>query len=463
MNSQINPNPSPSVSEEILLECKSIKKKFCRDYRLSLLFGAQDIAGDLLGFPTSKNRLRKKEFWAVQDISFELRRGEAIGIVGRNGGGKTTLMRILAGLIKPTGGEVVRRGRLAPMLALGAGFNPVLTGRENIYVNMAILGLSKAEIDARFDEVVAFSEIEESLDAPVQNYSTGMVARLGFACAIHTSPDILLIDEVMAVGDVAFQAKCRNRIRTMRDEGTSFIIVNHAPQLIVDTCQRAIYLKNSRCALQGEAMDVIRKYEEDLRMKSVAKPIALNPDIPASPNHSDAKIASCKWSGPEGSMVKAGQMAFLTVELEISTEQKAASLMLRIEPSVGLQHLQWKENRSDRAQAASTLVCSSKQDGFSIAHLPSGKAVFSLEFLPLCLNGGEYRYMLWLFASADGDDSKLLDLFTGYIEVGSDEVMQGSNLYQPRTWRSGSLADCIDPPFDASPRSEQPTGHQSQP
>lgn len=445
-NSNSNECASAAGSSEVLLAAYGISKRFSRNYRLSLLYGARDIFGELFGVPYPKDRLRKSEFWALQGISLELRRGEAIGIVGRNGSGKTTLMRIVAGLINPTEGRVVLNGRLAPMLALGAGFNPILTGRENIYVNMSILGLSKPEIDARFDEVVAFAEIEDSLDAPVQNYSTGMTTRLGFACAVHTSPDVLLVDEVMAVGDMAFQQKCQKRIRAMRDAGTSFLIVNHAPQLIVDTCQKAMYLKDSRCVIEGESLDVIRQYEEDLRVGSVARPSSYTSGSKESVTHAShvSKIVSCEWRGRAQNTVQAGESATLTIVTETFEPRTAASFMLRIEPAVGIQHLQWKEDRSARAQAASILVASSASDGFLIPNLSVGCETFVLEFSPLTLTGGEYRFLLWLFASGPGKKSVLLDLHTAYFSVESSETMQGSNVFQPRKWMAA-------PDRDASP------------
>jgi lipopolysaccharide transport system ATP-binding protein len=428
-------NPTAGRSE-ILLATHGVSKRFSRNYRTSLIHGARDIFGELFGVPYARNQLRKSEFWALRDITFELRRGEAIGIVGRNGSGKTTLMRIIAGLINPTDGRVTLNGRLAPMLALGAGFNLILTGRENIYVNMSILGLSKAEIDSRFDEVVAFAEIEDSLDAPVQNFSTGMRTRLGFACAVHTSPDILLVDEVMSVGDMAFQQKCQKRIRSMREAGTSFLIVNHAPQLIVDTCQRAMYLKDGQCVLEGESLDVIRQYEEDLRIGSVARPSKYSTGALEEATHAShaVKILSCRWQGPLEAPVQAGEKASLTIVTETLEPQDAVSIMLRVEPAVGLQHLQWKEDRSAKAQAASVLVASSNSDNFPIPNLPIGKNKFVLECTPLTLTGGEYRFLVWIFAGAKKGESPLLDLHTGYFSVDSTESMQGSNVFQPRQW-----------------------------
>lgn len=231
-----------SQDSQVLLSVKEVSKKFCRDLKRSLLYGVQDIASEVVGTREKSQRLRQKEFWALKDVSFELRRGEALGLVGANGSGKTTLLRIISGLIKPDSGSVEVKGRVAPLIALGAGFIPILTGRENIYANMSILGLSKKEIDERFQDVIDFAEIGDAIDAPVQSYSSGMAARLGFASAIHTDPDILLIDEVLAVGDIKFKSKCHRRLHELRQNGTSFVLVSHQPQSILNVCNQAVYL-----------------------------------------------------------------------------------------------------------------------------------------------------------------------------------------------------------------------------
>ncbi len=167
-----------SEDTEILISVDNVSKKFCRDLKQSLFYGVQDIATELIGGGRKSDTLRSKEFWALKDVSFQLRRGEALGLIGSNGAGKSTLLRIISGLIKPDTGCVKVRGRLAPLIALGAGFNPILTGRENIYANMSILGLSTKEIEERFQDVIDFSGIDDAIDAPVQTYSSGMAARL---------------------------------------------------------------------------------------------------------------------------------------------------------------------------------------------------------------------------------------------------------------------------------------------
>src|SRR6266480_6176164 len=197
------------MSQELLIKVEGVKKKFCRSLRRSMQYGMQDIAADLMGLRMSP-KLRRGEFYALNDVSLELRRHDCLGIIGRNGAGKTTLLKMLNGLIKPDGGKITVRGQVGALIALGAGFNPLLSGRENIYVNAAILGMKKAEINAQRESIIDFAGIRDFIDAPVQSYSSGMVVRLGFAIAIHCHPDSLLLDEVLAVGDTAFQSKCFN-------------------------------------------------------------------------------------------------------------------------------------------------------------------------------------------------------------------------------------------------------------
>jgi len=188
---------------EILISVDNVSKKFCRSLKKSLWYGVKDIGAELFGRSATHEHLRESEFWANREISFELRRGECLGLIGRNGAGKTTLLRMLNGLIKPDNGRIEMRGRVGALIALGAGFNPILSGRENIYVNASVLGLNRHEIDMKMDEIIEFAEIGEFIDMPVQNYSSGMAVRLGFAVATALEPDILILDEVLAVGDAA--------------------------------------------------------------------------------------------------------------------------------------------------------------------------------------------------------------------------------------------------------------------
>ncbi len=206
------------------------------------------------------NQMIPDTIWALKDISFEVQPGEVIGIIGRNGAGKSTLLKILSRITEPTSGEIILHGRVASLLEVGTGFHPELTGRENIYLNGTILGMRKAEIDRKFDEIVAFSEIEKFLDTPVKRYSSGMYVRLAFAVAAHLEPEILLVDEVLAVGDTAFQKKCLGKMEDVANQGRTVLFVSHNMAAVQQLCSRSILLTESRLSHDGRTPDVIEEY-----------------------------------------------------------------------------------------------------------------------------------------------------------------------------------------------------------
>lgn len=183
-----------------------------------------------------------REFWALKDVSFEVKKGETIGIIGRNGSGKSTLLQLICGTLSPTSGSITTNGRIAALLELGSGFNPEFTGRENVYMNASVLGLSKEEIDARFEDIVAFADIGTFIEQPVKMYSSGMMVRLAFAVQAQVEPDILIVDEALAVGDAKFQAKCFDRLHQLKEGGTSILLVTHSSEQIVTHCSEAILL-----------------------------------------------------------------------------------------------------------------------------------------------------------------------------------------------------------------------------
>jgi len=249
------------MSDEVLIRADNVGKKFCRSLKKSLIYGVQDVGFDILGMDRSHAELREGEFWANQDISFELKRGECLGLIGHNGAGKTTLLKMLNGLVKPDAGFIEMRGRVGAMIALGAGFNPILTGRENIYIAASVLGFSKNEIDQRFDEIVEFSEISEFIDTPVQSYSSGMQVRLGFSVASSLDPDVLLIDEVLAVGDVGFRTKCYNRIYDLCNRA-AVIFVSHNMAQIDRLCGKGLLLNRGTMKFLGEVNHSIDAYNK---------------------------------------------------------------------------------------------------------------------------------------------------------------------------------------------------------
>lgn len=247
-----------------LVIVENVSKKFCRSLRQSLWYGVKDLGSEMIGRQKNNETLRDNEFWAVRGVSLSVKRGETLGLIGHNGAGKTTLLRMLNGLIKPDQGRIEIKGRMQALIALGAGFNPVLSGRENIYINASVLGFSKSQIDGLYDQIVDFSGLEEFIDMPVQSYSSGMAVRLGFSVAAHLEPDILLVDEVLAVGDLAFKTKCQTRIQDLRDCGVAIILVSHNLHTISHVCNRAITFEKGRVIFEGDTDQAIDAYRESL-------------------------------------------------------------------------------------------------------------------------------------------------------------------------------------------------------
>jgi ABC-type polysaccharide/polyol phosphate transport system, ATPase component len=212
-----------------------------------------------------KRKITYTEFWALSDVSFQVRSGEIFGVLGLNGAGKSTLLKILSGVLVPTTGNVEIHGNIAPLIELGAGFDPELTARENIFLNGATLGFGRKEMNAKFDEIVAFSELEEFLDVPIKNFSSGMYARLGFSIAISVNPEILIIDEVLSVGDFMFQQKCENKIKDMIDNGATVILVSHSIEQVRSLCSKGIVLERGRVVKSGNIDELCDFYYERYR------------------------------------------------------------------------------------------------------------------------------------------------------------------------------------------------------
>lgn len=249
---------------DTLIKVENVSKKFCRNLRKSLWYGMQDLSRELTGRSLGGNSdLRPEEFWAVKDVSFELKRGECLGLIGRNGAGKTTLLRMLNGLIKPDAGRIAIRGRTGALIALGAGFNPILTGRENIYVSASTLGLTSTEIKNNLDEIIEFAELGDAIDSPVQSYSSGMVVRLGFAISTSLEqPDIILLDEVLAVGDAAFRHKCYHRINKLLSHA-AVIMVSHSMDYIAQISTTVAMMRHGAAEIFSEPSKGIAAYNLD--------------------------------------------------------------------------------------------------------------------------------------------------------------------------------------------------------
>lgn len=258
------------MAEPFVLRVDHISKKFCRRTRQSMYYGTCDILRGMLGLSSPSESLRPHEFWALKGVTFSLRRGERLGLLGCNGSGKSTLLRLLAGIYQPDTGRIEIRGNVCSLIALGAGFHPLLSGRENIYLNGTLLGMTKRDIDSRFEQIVEFAGLGEFLDSPVKTYSSGMHVRLGFAIAIHSNPHLLLIDEVLAVGDTAFQDKCIEKVLALNRQGTAIIFVSHSIQTIERMCDSGLLLKQGKPLFLGGIRECIRRYFDDLGHENVA-------------------------------------------------------------------------------------------------------------------------------------------------------------------------------------------------
>jgi ABC-type polysaccharide/polyol phosphate transport system ATPase subunit len=276
-----------------------------------------------------RRHIRRQEVWALRNVSFAIEPGEAVGIVGRNGSGKTTLLRLIAGIFKPTSGRVVAIGDVGSLLGLGAGFHSDFTGRENVYMNAAIHGLKRRYVDARMDEIVGFAELERFIDVPVRTYSAGMYMRLGFAVATHLNPDILLLDEVFAVGDEAFQRKCMAKVLELKQAGRTILFVSHAAPAVERLCDRALFLSRGKLTEDGPAAEVIASYQRSLAEEE--SPAERGAGL-SEWGTGDARITGLWLEGGEGEdrrQFLSGEP--LVVRLEIDAEREVAPPRLVIE------------------------------------------------------------------------------------------------------------------------------------
>lgn len=353
---------------DTLIKVEGVSKKFCRDLKRSLWYGMQDMGNELLGRRHGGNgELRKDEFWAVKSVSFELKRGECMGLIGHNGAGKTTLLRMLNGLVKPDQGRIEMRGRVGALIALGAGFNPILTGRENIFVNASVLGLGKSEIDAKITEIVDFAEIGEFIDMPVQSYSSGMVVRLGFAVASTLKPDILLLDEVLAVGDANFRSKCWRRIGELLQE-TAVILVSHESYAISRLCDRAILLDRGTVKCDAPVNDALSVYES-----------AMPPELHVGQRSLHHSVSSIKLI-PVSNVVRPGDFYEFNMEINIKSSTCIDHAVINVIDS------------GEDVHAQSLL-------NFPLKNLLKGCHHFRVSIGPLYLSKGNFSLMLLISTS----------------------------------------------------------------
>jgi lipopolysaccharide transport system ATP-binding protein len=375
----------------------------------------------MLGMRQPNHVLRNGEFWALKDVSLELRRGEALGLVGTNGSGKTTLLRIISGLIRPDTGLVKVRGRVAPLIALGAGFNPLLTGRENIYANMSILGLSTKEIRLLFDIVVDFAEIGDAINAPVRSYSSGMAARLGFACAAFTEPDILLLDEVLAVGDARFKAKCERKLANLLRNGTAFVLVSHYAQAILNICNSALYLNKGNQIAFGDARTIMDQYEQDLFSVQIERlPAGLRLPEKLARDSMGADITAISFRDAFREITEypiSGEPAYICVEFRVHQPIEKLSVFIAV--------------FSMFREGEIALHLSSAYDNETPTVLP-GKYECWIEMPSLGLYPGSYNIKAYI---KEGSIATLDTVESFRFTVKSDRTLNRGIYYQKRNWQ----------------------------
>jgi lipopolysaccharide transport system ATP-binding protein len=336
-------------------------------------------------FNSSNKQAENQILWALRDVNFELKQGESLALVGSNGAGKTTILKLLANITKPSSGNITVDGNLSALIELGAGFHPDLTGRENIFLNGTILGLSRKEISRRFDEIVAFSELERFIDTPVKRYSSGMIVRLGFAVASSIEPEILLVDEVLAVGDAAFQQKCLKRIRALVNDGTSIIFVSHNFYLVQAVCDRALYLEHGQVKQFGLTKDVIDQYEQDLHQARARKFEAVEQD--AGNGDEDVEITRVEVLNSDGEPC---DVYASSQPVQVRAHYHAYKPLGKVHASIFL----------IRSDGLTCCMIRTKLDKFDL-FMEQGIGTITLNLEPLQLVSGTYFAEAWILNESD--------------------------------------------------------------
>jgi len=331
---------------------------------------------------------RAQEIWALRDVGFELRRGEALGLIGPNGAGKTTALKLLAGVTRPTSGRIEIRGKLSALIELGAGFHPDLTGRENVYLNAAILGLPRKRVDRLFDQIVAFSGLERFIDTPVKRYSSGMYVRLGFSVAAYVGPDVLLVDEVLAVGDSQFRQRCGQRINELRDMGTTIVFVSHNLHLVKSICDKAIFLGDGHIRSQGDVVDVINAYETwsfEAQSRNSSQHALEITGLPSSSIVDIEQVEIQSLNGADADKLGHADAVEVRVHFRAKEPIRKPNLVLRF----------------TRADGATCCMIRTADYGYALEDL-EGRGLISLAIDPLQLADGAYFAKALIVGELDG-------------------------------------------------------------
>lgn len=401
------------MENDWVIKVENVSKKFARNLRHSIAYGFIDTLKTMVGLDLDETKLRNKEFWALQNINFELRKGESLALIGRNGCGKSTLLRVIHGIYPPSIGKISIKGRVGALIAVGAGFYPQMTGYENIYLNGAIMGMDREEIDAKIHDIIAFSEIGDFIQAPVSSYSSGMVVRLGFAIAVHMDVDILLADEVLAVGDYQFQIKCLNKIREIKEKGCSIVFVSHSEQMVRSVCERAVVFQHGKQLGSGKTDDMLDLYRQ-LVLQDERKGLgscagALIGDSETAPPVGRADILSFKLSDETGPVFESPKKTGET----IFSDSNALKFELEIETNDTLNNCRFSlflGNMQDRQAMAYPLGAS-----YTAAKLEKGRYKVTINLDISSLTPNAYTIV---FAMADQNEPHKI-----YAEIGPDDEL----------------------------------------
>jgi len=407
--------------QETEIVLSHVSKKFCKSLTRSMRYGMNDIGRNIFGRSSHSNVLRKDEFWALKDVSFEVRRGEALGLIGANGSGKSTVLKLINGIFWPDIGKVAVRGKVGALIEVGAGFHPMLTGRENVYLNGAILGMTKAEVNEKFDDIVEFAEIGDFLDTPVKHYSSGMFVKLGFAVAVHCDPDVLLVDEVLAVGDISFRRKCFKRLKELREENMTWIIVSHDVSTIQANTDRVVLLDRGEMAYVGSPEDAISEYLYSLSLKKMTagSAVAYVPTSSDSRHHAADfevdRVVLLDKDGHEREVFATGEP--LAVRIEFTAKQKIEDPMFVI-----------SFLNSDNEVCSESI---STFDGVRIDKLEGpGSVTYKTDSLPMY--SGIYRLYLTV---RDGSLGPIADIGdAAYVSVQGGENVTAGEFYMQHSW-----------------------------
>lgn len=403
------------MAQSPLISVRNVSKKYCATLKRSLMYAVCDIGGEFLARGEQKHaELRKDEFWAVKDVSFDVSQGQSLALVGANGAGKSTVLKMINGLMKPDTGSITIRGRVGALIELGAGFNPALTGRENIFVNAAVLGISRKEVSAKLDAIIDFAEIDRFIDMPLKSYSSGMRVRLGFAVAAQLEPDVLLIDEVLAVGDAGFRAKCYRRLSEMKNRGAAFVMVSHNHHTLLTVCDRAVGLDRGELVAAGSVKSVLDMYE--LRLASIP---SMPPTARSARRSVAAKISRVGFRNEQGDWITSphtGEVTDFCMIVDADEDLGQASMGVVI--------------RAGGLGPETVLAVSADQD-MSLQPLGAGRSEFRLRLAPLGLPPSRYVAKVSVYRPP----IEVFDHITDFSFVVLPGAHCGDSLYyNPRSW-----------------------------